>query len=164
MKERRVPNLRLRPATNVDAETISRLINDAFRPKRFFTDEDRTNPEEVRDLLTKGEFLLAADDAALAGCVYLERRGERCYLGLLCVAPTRQRAGLGAWLMAAAEDRCRAAGMRGIDLQFVNLRKELPGYYRRLGYIESGTAPFPAHVKINQPCHFIRMSKELGKT
>ncbi len=157
-------HLRLRIATEADAHAIARLVNDAFRPKRFFTDEDRTNPEEVLSLLTKGKFLLAEDGAALAGCVYLEPQGERCYLGLLCVDPARQRVGLGAWLMAAAEDRCRAAGIHGVDLQFVNLRKELPAYYHRLGYVESGTAPFPAHVPTSQPCHFIKMSKELGKT
>jgi N-acetylglutamate synthase-like GNAT family acetyltransferase len=158
----KVTDLRLRVATQADADAIARLVNDAFRPKRFFTDEDRTNPEEVRDLLTKGKFLLAEDGAALVGCVYLEPRGDRCYLGLLCVDPARQRAGLGAWLMTAAEDHCRAAGISGVDLQFVNLRKELPEYYRRLGYVESGTAPFPSHVKITQPCHFIKMSKQLS--
>ena len=65
--------------------------------------------------------------------------------------------------MTTAEDHCRAAGARGVDIQIVNLRKELPDYYNRLRYVETGTAPFPAHVKISQPCHFIKLSKELDK-
>ena len=159
----RIADLRLRIATNADAEAIACLVNDAFRPERLiFTTEDRTNPEEVRSMMSKGEFLLAEDGTALIGCVYLEPQGKRCYLGLLSVDPARQRAGLGTWLMAVAEDRCRSTGIRSVDLQLVNLRKELPEYYRRLGYVENGTAPFPPQVKISQPCHFIKMSKELS--
>lgn len=158
-----IPDLRLRTGSNADAEAIAGLINNAFRLERlFFTTEDRANPEEVRNMLGKGEFLLAEDGAVLVGCVYLEPQGERCYLGLLSVKPSRRRCGLGTWLMTVAEDRCRAAGARGVDIQIVNLRKDLPPYYQRLGYTETGTAPFPSHVKITQPCHFIKMSKELS--
>jgi len=157
----RIADLRLRSANNADAEAIARLVNEAFRLERLvFTTEDRTNPDDVRNMLTKGEFLLVEDEAVLVGCVYVESRGERGYIGLLSVEPARRRAGLGSWLMKVAEDRCRAAGAHGVDIQLVNLRKELPDYYRRLGYVETGTAPFPAHVKITHPCHFIRMSKE----
>ena len=164
MNERaKIACLRVRTATEADAEAIARLVNDAFRLERLvFTTEDRTNPDEVRNMLGKGEFLLAEDSAAtLVACVYLERQGERCYLGLLSVEPARQRAGLGTWMMAVAEDRCRKAGICWMDLRLVNLRKELPQYYSRLGYVENGTAPFPSNVKITQACHFINMSKDL---
>ena len=80
---------------------------------------------------------------ALAGCVYAELRGERGYFGLLAVDPQRQRCGIGARLIAAAEEHCRAAGCRFMDLTFVNLRQELPGYYRSLGYVENGTLALP---------------------
>jgi GNAT superfamily N-acetyltransferase len=159
--QKKTADIRLRVAANADAEAIARLVNDAFRLERLiFTTEDRTNPDDVRSMLSKGEFLLGEDGAALVGCVYVEPRGERGYIGLLSVEPSRRRSGLGTRLMTAAEDRCRAAGARGVDIQMVNLRKELTDYYRRLGYVETGTAPFPAHVKITQPCHFITMSKE----
>jgi hypothetical protein len=64
--------------------------------------------------------------------------------------------------MNAAEDYCRAHHARGIDLQIVNLRTELPAYYQRFGYTETGTAPFPPNVKTKIPCHFVIMSKELS--
>ena len=84
--QKKTADIRLRVATTADAEAIARLVNDAFRLERLiFTTEDRTNPEEVRSMMSKGEFLLAEDDAALVGCVYLEPRGERYYLGLLSV-------------------------------------------------------------------------------
>ncbi len=145
--------LQLRTAKPADADSIARIVNDAYRRERFFIDADRTSPEKVRALLAKGKFLLLVEDAALVGCVYVEHRGERGYFGLLAVEPTRQRAGLGARLIAAAEQDCRAANCRFMDLTVANLRTELPPYYRRFGYVENGTLPFPAdqHPK----CPFI---------
>jgi GNAT superfamily N-acetyltransferase len=153
--------MKLRTAQLADSENIARLVNAAFRPERFFIDTDRTNPEKVHALLQKGEFLLAEKDA-LAGCIYVELRGERGYFGLLAVHPARQRSGLGARLVAAAEEYCRAAGCQFMDLTIVNLRTELPGFYHRLGYVESGTLPFPSDQQANQPCHLVRMSKRLA--
>ena len=151
----------IRAALSKDAENIARLVNEAFRPERFFIDADRTNPDKVRDLLQKGEFLLAEEAANLIGGVYVELRGDRGYFGLLAVDPARQGAGVGSHLIAAAEDRCRAAGCRFMDLTIVNLRTELPAFYRRFGYTESGTLPFTPDHPPNQPCHLVKMSKPL---
>ena len=145
-----------------DVEVIVWLINAAFQVERFFKERDRTNPEMVRSLLEKGKFLLAEDGPSLAGCVYVELRGERGYLGLLSVDPARQRSGLGRQLVAAAEDFFRGAGCRFSDLSIVNVRKDLPGYYRSLGYVETGTMPFTADEPLKLPVHFIMMSKPLG--
>lgn len=136
-------------------------MNAAFRPERFFIDADRINPEKVSALLEKGEFLLLFKDGGLAGCVYAEVRGERGYFGLLAVDPQRQRSGIGARLIAAAEQHCRAAGCRFMDLTFVNVRQELPTYYRRFGYVENGTQPFPADQVTKIPVHLVQMSKPL---
>ncbi|SPF53068.1 Acetyltransferase, GNAT family [Candidatus Sulfopaludibacter sp. SbA4] len=155
----------MRIATISDAEAITALINQAFRVE-WFVYSDRIDLDQVRAHFAKGEFLVADKDAAdhdatLAGCVYIEARGERSYLGLLSVDPSRQRSGLGAKLMAAAEDRRRENGSRFMDILIVNLREELPAFYRRLGYIEDGTAPFPEGVPTKVPCHFVKMSKPL---
>jgi GNAT superfamily N-acetyltransferase len=154
--------MKTRTAEPEDAENIARLVNAAFRPERFFIDEDRINPDKVRALLQKGKFLLAEEAGALAGCVYVERRGERGYFGLLAVDPALQRCGLGSRLVAAAEEYCHAADCHFMDLTIVNLRTELPAFYHRLGYVESGTLPFPADQHANQPCHLVRMSKPLA--
>ena len=151
-----------RTAQLEDAENIAHLVNAAFRAERFFIDADRTDPQKVRALLQKGEFLLAEEAGALAGCIYVELRGERGYFGLLAVAPAAQRSGLGSRMVAAAEEHCRAAGCRFIDLTIVNLRKELPAFYYRLGYVESGTLPFPSDQQANRPCYLVRMSKPLA--
>jgi len=151
----------IREATSPDAEGIARLVNEAFRRERFFIDQDRTDPQKVRDLLQKGTFLLMEETGGLSGCVYVEVRGERGYFGLLSVDPAKQRSGLGSQLIAAAEEFCRAAGCRVMDLTIVNLRAELTAFYRQRGYTESGTEPFPAAALAKMPCHLVRMSKPL---
>ena len=151
----------IRTAEPADAPAIARLVNDAFRPERFFIDADRTDREKVSALLQKGKFLMLLEDGVLTGCVYIELRGKRGYFGLLAVEPQRQRSGIGARLIAAAEGQCRSAGCRFMDLTFVNVRQELPAYYRKFGYTENGTLPFPADQVVKIPVHLVRMSKAL---
>jgi predicted N-acetyltransferase YhbS len=150
-----------RHAQASDVEAVVQLINAAFQVERFFKVRDRANPGMIRSLMKKGKFLLAEDGPSLAACVYIEVRGERGYLGLLSVDPARQRLGLGRQLVGAAEDFFRGAGCRFSDLQIVNLRQDLPAYYRNLGYVETGTMPFPADEPVKLPAHFIVMSKLL---
>jgi GNAT superfamily N-acetyltransferase len=146
----------------LDAEVIKTVINSAFRlAESFLIDRDRIDLESVQILLGKGRFLLAEDDRVIIGCVYVEVSGDRSYLGLLSVDPERQRAGLGTELMAAAEEYCARAGCRFMDLRIVNVRKELPDFYHRLGYVETGTEPFPAGLNPKVPCHFVNLSKPL---
>jgi predicted N-acetyltransferase YhbS len=152
---------RLRAAGPADARAVTALINAAYQVERFFVDGDRTSEDEVRHHMAKGTFLIAEQDAAPVGCVYTEQRGDRGYFGLLAVDPARHGQGLGRTLIEAAEDRFRGAGCRAVDISVVDLRTELPPFYRRLGYVETGTAPFPDPEKATRPCHFILMSKTL---
>jgi GNAT superfamily N-acetyltransferase len=147
----------IRTAQESDAEALVQLINQAFLVERFFLDGDRIDLEGVRQFLRVGTFLMEED----IGCVYVEVRGSRGYFGLLSVDPASQGSGIGKRLIAAAEDYCRQAGCAFMDLQIVDLREELPAFYRKLGYEETGTAPFPAGIVTKLPCHFVKMSKPL---
>ena len=152
--------LPIRIATSADAPQITDVINAAFRiAEGFFVDGNRISQAEVEESLAKGAFLLAEVNGKLNGCVYVELRGERSYLGLLSVDPTCQQGGLGSALMFEAEKYCRERGSRGMDILIVSLREELPAFYQRRGYIENGTSPFPPDVPTKIPCHFINMSK-----
>ncbi len=154
-------DLRVRLAAPADAEPLACLINAAFRVEQPFIEGDRTDPDGVRAYMEKGKFLLAEDSAGLAGCVYVELRADRGYLGLLGVDPPRQGTGLGRKLMDAAENYFREVGCRAVELRVISARTPLPSFYRHLGYVETGTAPFAPDVPLKIPCHYILMSKSL---
>jgi GNAT superfamily N-acetyltransferase len=151
----------IRLAQSADVQALARLINAAFRVEQPFIEGDRINADGVRAYLEKGKFLLAEDSGGLVGCVYVELRGDRGYLGLLGIDPPRQGTGLGRKLMDTAENYFRAAGCRAINLRIVSARAPLPAFYRHLGYAETGTAPFAPDVPVKVPCHYILMSKSL---
>lgn len=153
--------MKIKRAGQEACATLTAIINAAFVVEKFFIDGDRVNEEMVRGFLDKGTFLIAEDQRGVAGCVYTEVRGDRGYLGLLSVDPARQNNGLGRLLVEAAEEHCRQLGCVAMDLRVVNLREELPAFYRRLGYAENGTEEFPSGEVTKLPCHFIRMSKPI---
>jgi GNAT superfamily N-acetyltransferase len=105
---------------------------------------------------------VAEENKVVVGCVHVEMRGDRSYLGLLSVNPDGQKAGVGSKLMTAAEDYCAKAGSHFMDLRIVSVRKELPEFYHRRGYVETGTAPFTPGLEPKVPCHFVNMAKPLN--
>lgn len=153
----------VRMASPRDAEKITTLINSAFRTaEEFFIETDRISLESVNDLFRTGMFMLGESESVVAACVYVELRDDRAYLGLLAVDPARQHSGFGSLLMAAAEEYGRTMGCRFMDINVVNLRDELFGFYHGRGYVETGTSPFPSDIKTKQPCHFIELTKPLA--
>ena len=52
------------------------LINQAFKVEAFFIVRDRLTPEETLAYFKKGRFLVAEENGALAGVVYVELRGD----------------------------------------------------------------------------------------
>jgi ribosomal protein S18 acetylase RimI-like enzyme len=152
-----------RRAHSGDVKAIVDLVNRAFVVERsLFEDEnDRTNESDVRDRLARGAFLLGEQGGVLMASVYVEIRGARGYVGMLAVHPDAQGGGRGRALMAAAEDYCRRAGCTAVDLSVIDQRRELPAFYRRLGYLEHGTAPYAEAERMRVPCRLILMTKLL---
>ena len=152
----------VRQALLTDSDQITALINRAFRrAEGFFIETDRIDLEGVQNLFQKGQFFLAESEGLVAACVYVELRGARAYLGLLSVDPGYQQSGLGSLLMAEAEASCRARQCRFMDIQVVNLREDLFGFYHKRGYVETGVHPFPPEIETKLPVHFIEMTKAL---
>jgi ribosomal protein S18 acetylase RimI-like enzyme len=141
------------------------LINAAFAVERFFKVSERTDDADVSEHLQTGRFLLLEIEDVLAGSVYLEVRGEAGersgYLGMLAVAPRMQKRGIGTRLTLAGEEFFRERGCHRVEITVVDLRQELPEIYSKLGYVLTGTAPFPADTPVTQQCSFLVMSKEL---
>jgi GNAT superfamily N-acetyltransferase len=157
----------IRMATAADREAIRRLVNEAFDVERFLKKGggDRLQGDgEFEALWERGTFLVKEEDGALVGCVYVELRGERAYLGLLSIATARQGAGLGKQLNTAAEQYAREQGCQWMDLRVVSPRADLLlPLYRRLGYEETGREEYPAVLveKMTIPGYFIVMAKQL---
>lgn len=159
-----------RNATPADAEALVALVNDAFLIEADTLAGDRIDLEEVRDRLETGGFLVCdGDGGGLDGCVYVEVRADGGYLGLVSVAPSRQKAGLGRDLMAAAEDWLRDAGCGVSQLWVLSVRPELSAWYERMGYRLVRTEPFeavnpPPTRTLLRPCHFLVMERALTGT
>ena len=156
----------IRTARPDDAAALASLINAAFVVEAFFKIGDRTSADEVAALMEAGGEFLVLDSSepgtgTFTGCVYLKSSGDRAYFGMLSIDPDKQRQGAGRRLVDAVESRARERGCRFIDLHLVDLREELTAYYRRLGYVESGTLPFSEPERASKPCFFIVMTKPL---
>jgi GNAT superfamily N-acetyltransferase len=154
------PQIRL--ASDDDVPSLTRLINAAFVVEQVVFEGNRVDDLGVRAYMGSGTFLVAEDAAGLAGCVYVETRGHRSYLGLLSVQPARQGQGLGRTLVTEAEKMARISGSRVMDLRVISARgAQLLPFYQRLGYEFVRTEPFPADLVTRVPSHYILMSKPL---
>ena len=156
-----------RTATVADAPAIVALVNDAFLIEADTLSGDRIGLPEVKDRLKRGSFLVCdAEAGGLAGCVYVEVRGETGYLGLVSVARSQQSLGLGGRLMTAAESWLRDAGCGVCELWVLSVRPELSEWYGRLGYRVVRTEPFeavnpPPTRRPLRPCYFEVMERDL---
>src|ERR1700679_2970763 len=99
--------MNIRFAAEPDLPNLMALINQAFLVETFFIQGNRLTPEDALAYFKKGRFLLAEENNALAGVIYVDLRGDRGYFGLLSVDPPRQKSGLGRLLIAAAEEFAR---------------------------------------------------------
>jgi ribosomal protein S18 acetylase RimI-like enzyme len=160
--DRAVSTPTFRRADRADVPRIVQLVNRAFAVEAFFALGDRTSDEKVGEMLAHGTFFLAEVRDRLVGCVHAERReGGRGYIGMLAVDPALQRQGLGRQLMRVAERHCLQAHCTEAILTVINLRTELPPFYRSLGYQEIGTAPYGDEHRATRPLHFLVMRKKL---
>lgn len=86
--------------------------------------------------LDDGLLLVASDGGELIGSVMVGYDGHRGWVNYLAVDPDRQRNGLGARLMQAAEELLHDVGCPKINLQIREGNTGLVGFYAALGYGE----------------------------
>ena len=151
----------VRVATQNDMPAIIPIVNAAFAIETFL-DGTRTDEGRMAEMMKKGTFLVAEEDRVVAS-IYVELRGDRSYFGMLAVDPSHQGKVLARTMIEAAEEYGRRHGCRAMDITVLSLRPELPAFYRKFGYIETGTEEFrPSRpLKDNVECRAIVMSKEL---
>lgn len=144
-----------------DVEQLVPLINRAFEVELQFFTSDRIVLAETLEHFEKGTFLLAETDGKLAGCNYVELRGDSGYFGLLSVDPAQQGKGLGRKLVEQAETLCRDAGCSQMRIRVLNHRTELPPFYAKLGYTTASIEEVEQEPTALVPYHFIILEKTL---
>jgi predicted N-acetyltransferase YhbS len=150
-----------RTATEADAEALVGVINRAFAIELKFFSTERIDLAETLEHFKKGTFLVAEDNGRLAGCNYVELRGDKCYFGLLAVDPEAQGRGIGGRLIADAEEFGRRAGCSVMEIRVLDSRTELPPLYEKLGYSVAYHEQVPQKPSALQPYYFIVMEKRL---
>jgi len=154
-------DLIVRDAHPDDVAALVNLINQAYIVEQFFVTGPRVSEADILTLMEKGILLVGSSPRKeIVGSVYIEKRGERGYIGLLSVSPAVQKRGIGSSMMQAAENRLASEGCVAVDIRVVSLRTELPPFYERLGYRHQGTEAFDDPRK-TRACHFLKMSKEI---
>lgn len=150
-------------ATRAEFDEIMAIINSAYEVETFIIGP-RVDAKSMEDMARKGDFLAAKDlSGKIIASVYVETSSDPAYFGLLAVDPAWQGKNLGKRMIEAAENFAREKGRRTMKLTVVNLRTELPPFYRKFGYRESGSEEFlnPRPLAEGVKLHLVVMSKSL---
>lgn len=165
----------IRTTTHADLLRLHPLIERAYRGESA-----RAGWTHEADLIIEGErtdlatltgivadpgsrLLMALDGDAPIGCVHVADRGGGVgYLGLLCVDPTLQAAGLGKRLIEAAETTARETfGCDRMEMTVIDKRAELIAFYERRGYTATEERrPFP--IALDPPLFLQVLVKSLA--
>ena len=164
-------------ATLEDIPQLVTLINSAYRgehsKKGWTTEADllgglRTDPDSLEKMISKQDAVILKfcnEDNVLQGCVYLERKTNKMYLGMLTVSPLEQARGIGKKLLFAAEKYATDQKCSAIEMTVISVRHELILWYQKHGYYKTGeTKPFPADKKFGIPkqaLEFVVLQKEV---
>lgn len=164
-------------ATLNDIPQLLQLINNAYRgeeAKKGWTHEAdlidgnlRTDETSLKELIQKQNSVILTykTEQKLAGCVYLEKKENKLYLGMLSVSPEIQAQGIGKKLIKAAEDHAKQNHCNAIEMTVISVRKELIAWYQRNGFKDTGKKePFPGDGKFGnpkQPLEFVYLEKQL---
>lgn len=165
-------------ATVTDTEELTALVNSAYRgetSKLGWTSESHLlDGQRVDDLMLLSYLrdenisILKYVDAnnRITGCVYLEGKGDKLYLGMLTVSPLEQGRGIGKKLLAAAEEYGRILGLVAIIITVITTRDELLAWYERHGYQKTGEIrPLPNDERFGiarQPIELYVMEKAIS--
>lgn len=176
------PTINMRAARLTDVDALEKLVQLAYRGgkatvawknENHLVKGPRIEQAELKALVETDDanILIAEiaeqDRVLMVGCVLVEQHGEAAHIGLLAVNPDCQNMGLGKKLVQAGEEHAANHFNCSVAKMFVlNGRDELLGWYKRLGYAETGvTEPFPGAetglTAIDTNAYFTEISKTL---
>ena len=105
-------------------------------------------------------------DGQITGCVYLQKKAESLYLGMLSVSPDCQAQGIGSQLLQAADMQAVQEGCQQIYMTVISIRHELISWYQRHGYELTGEIkPFEEDHRYGVPTQaleFLVLAKKMS--
>ncbi|MCX4231861.1 GNAT family N-acetyltransferase [Streptomyces ortus] len=124
-------DLRIRAAVPADLDAVLAFWRTAAEGTSISDDRDGVERLVGRD---PEALILAERDGELVGTVIAGFDGWRCHLYRLAVAPARRRQGIGAALLAAAEERFVGFGGRRGDAMVLARNETAHHAWRAAGY------------------------------
>jgi ribosomal protein S18 acetylase RimI-like enzyme len=165
-------------AETADIPELVALINSAYRGSNskkgwtteadLITGEIRTDESDLAEQMNQpGAQIIKCteENKTISGCVYLKKKDEKLYLGMLTVSPGKQSLGIGKILLGFAENHARQNQCRHIQMYVIDLRTELISWYEKHGYSTTGKSkPFPVEAgfgKPTKPLVLVELQKKL---
>ena len=128
----------LRDHRLADFEALWQLDQECFPPELAYSRTELAGYMRRQNSLT----LVAEREGKVAGYIVAERGGRKVgHIITLDVRAQARRSGLGAKLMAAAEERLRAMGCASILLEVAVTNAPAIAFYHRQGYATLATVP-----------------------
>lgn len=142
------------PAASADdaelVAAVAELVNGVYDEAEsglWLSGARRTSPEEIADLIRRGELVTARAGDRVIGAVRVQRLDDDlAEFGMLAADPERRGHGVGRALVAFAEEWARERGFREMQLELLvpttwsHPSKEfLRDWYTRIGYREVRT-------------------------
>lgn len=165
-------------AIPADIAAITALLNSAYRgesSQQGWTTEahlvggdvrtDENNLQHVMDI--PGSIILkyVSEQKEIVGCVNLQQKSGKVYLGMFSVSPHLQGLGIGKHILTAAEEYALQLHCNIIFMQVITQRTELIDWYKRHGYKDTGERkPFKEDGLTGnhlQPLEFMVLEKNL---
>lgn len=158
-------------AIAADVRELNTLVNSAYRGETskegWTTEAHLLDGMRIDEETLSGYFndpavtLLKNTDekGRINGCVYLEKRVDKLYVGMFSVSPLLQGKGIGRELLLAAEDYARQLGCHILTMTVISTRHELISWYQRRGYRLTGQLlPFHVDKKFGVPRQTIELA------
>lgn len=158
-------------AEEKDVISLVALMDSAYRGENsrqgwtseadLFIGNKRTDEATVSSLIKKpgAVFLKFLDDeGSLKGCVFLQKKEDRLYLGMFSISPSAQGKGIGRKLLTAADDYAKEQNCSSIFMTVITVREKLIAWYERNGYQKTGkVVPFPIDERFGIPTQSLKM-------
>ncbi|AYL95935.1 GNAT family N-acetyltransferase [Mucilaginibacter celer] len=157
-------------ATLADVPELNVLVNSAYRgesSKQGWTTEAdivggaRIDEEMLTGYMQDENVIILKhtdDDGYITGCVYLEVKYPKLYLGMFSVSPLLQNKGVGRALIEEAELYARKYNCHTLTMTVISTRFELISWYERRGYNATGEIqPFHAHGRFGDAKQHIEL-------